>query len=405
VEAEAGAVPVPQDRHVHYLDWLKVLIVYGILFFHVALVFSGPIWLVGNRESIPVLAVVAGFCFPWGIPAMFLISGADSWFGLRSRSARDFMRGRFLRLVLPLAVGIVLLSPFQRYIASAQPPPPLGGLPGFYGKFFREMRLEWTPRWLGTYGLHLWFLGYLFAITAVCLPILEWLRRPHGKRILAGVAEQASRRGGLFLLGVPLAVSQLLLRPRFPLYQDWADIATYTIVFLMGAVMGATRAFEPAIRRHVHTAVAAGIVASFGVGSLLFVDWLHIPRSPAASTLREVSFALLWSLNIWCWLIAVLYIGVRWLDHPNKIVSYANESVLPFYVVHHPVVITVAAFVVTWALPAWVKFPILLVTSLAITVGIYDLGIRRWNFMRMLFGLKPLHRTAPQPGPELEPAV
>jgi hypothetical protein len=32
----------------------------------------------------------------------------------------------------------------------------------------------------------------------------------------------------------PLAVSQVVLRDRFPAYEDWADVATYTFVFLAG---------------------------------------------------------------------------------------------------------------------------------------------------------------------------
>jgi glucan biosynthesis protein C len=72
-----------QER-IHYLDWLKVLIVYGIVVFHVALVFALGTWLVSNHQRSIVLSAFAGFCFPWGIPAMFLIAGADAWFGLHS---------------------------------------------------------------------------------------------------------------------------------------------------------------------------------------------------------------------------------------------------------------------------------------------------------------------------------
>ena len=75
------------EERIHYLDWLKVLIVYGICVFHVSLVFSIALWLVSNRQHSLLLSAFTGFTFPWGIPAMFLIAGADSWFAPRSHSA------------------------------------------------------------------------------------------------------------------------------------------------------------------------------------------------------------------------------------------------------------------------------------------------------------------------------
>lgn len=54
-----------KHERIHYLDWLKVLIVYGILLFHVSLVFTTVTWLVSNHDRSRVLSAFAGFCFPW----------------------------------------------------------------------------------------------------------------------------------------------------------------------------------------------------------------------------------------------------------------------------------------------------------------------------------------------------
>jgi len=94
-----------QER-IHYPDWLKVLIVYGIVLFFVSLVFSMGTWLVSNHDRSLILTAFAGFTLPWGIPAMFLIAGADAWFGVRSRTAPDFVRWHFLVTVVALTLGI-----------------------------------------------------------------------------------------------------------------------------------------------------------------------------------------------------------------------------------------------------------------------------------------------------------
>lgn len=384
-------------EHVYYLDWLKVLIVYGIFVFHVSLVFAGPHWLVSNRDSSLVLSAFAAFCFPWGIPAMFLIAGADSWFGLRSHSPGQFIRGRFLRLVLPLGAGILLLSPMQRFVTSRNPPPPIDAMPGFYADFFRGVRLDWTPEWLSRYGLHLWFLGYLFAISAICLPGLAWLRSTGGRAFVSRIERATRRRGGILVFAVPLVLSQLALRRQFPAYQDWADIATYTLVFMFGAVLIADRRFEVAIRRDAMLVIGLGIFSTLTLGGLMLASLLRVRLGAAASAPGWAAYATLWSLNIWCWLVAVLYLGIRWLNFPNRVVRYANESTLPFYVIHHPVVLTVASIGVGWSLPLWPKFASVLVISLTISLGIYEFLVRRWNPMRTLFGLKPRRRVRAHP--------
>ncbi|HZK74777.1 MAG TPA: acyltransferase family protein [Clostridia bacterium] len=377
---------MPKER-IHYLDWLKVLIVYGILVFHVSLVFTVGGWLVSNREKSPILGAFAGFCFPWGIPAMFLIAGADAWFGLRSHSVGEFIRGRFLRLLVPFAAGLILLSPLQRFITSRTPPPPIDTFWTYYLAFFRGLRFEWTLQLVSRYWLHLWFLGYLFVISLACVPIVVWLRRPGGRRLTSRLVAIANRRGGLFLLAAPLCFSQLLLRPRFPLYQDWADVATFTLAFLFGAVIFGDRRFEAGIRREIRLLLLVGVVATLGVGWLVFVAPSHMPEDARVPAGAQAAFALLWSLDIWCWLLAVLYLGIRWLDFPNRVLTYLQQSVLPFYVIHHPVVLLVASFVVTWNLGVWAKFAIILVVAFGITLGLYEFGVRRWGPTRLLFGL------------------
>jgi hypothetical protein len=92
---------------------------------------------------------------------------------------------------------------------------------------------------------------------------------------------------------------------------------------------------------------------------------------------------------VWSWLLAVLYLGIRWLNFPNRMLRYAEESVLPVYVIHHPVVLLIASFVVTWNLGVWPKFAVILIIVAVLTLGIYEFGVRRWRAARPMFGLNP----------------
>lgn len=346
-------------------------------------------WLVSNDERIPVLSIFVALTFPWGIPAMFLISGADAWFGLRRQSPRRYIWQRVLRLLLPMAVGLAVLSPFQRFVTSHTPPPSLDQLPAYYISFFRDFHFTWSMQWVSKYWLHLWFLGYLFVISVACLPLVLKLRSVSGPRITDFVLRIANLRGGL-LLALPLCVLQLILRPYFPGYQDWADVATYTYVFLWGAVLVTDRRFEAAIRRDILLILLAAIVAALGSGYIFLTAQLKLNLTASLDTPVTLSFSIFWTFEVWCWLLAVLYLGIRWLDIPNRVVSYLEESILPFYVLHHPVLLVVAGYVVTWSLGAWPKFFVIVIIAGSITMTLYEFGVRRWNLMRTVFGLRAL---------------
>ena len=272
------------SRHVVYIDWLKFLVVYGIVVYHAALPFAYGAWLLGSRDRSIVLTSFTGFAFPWGIPLLFLLSGAGANFGLRSKTAGAFLRKRFLRLGLPLVAGIIVLSPMQSYLTNGITPKTLGGMLAFYPLYLSSMSFAWTPRWLAIYGYHLWFLGYLLAITALTLPLLEWIRTEGSRRWVERLATLSQKRGGLLVLATPLVLSQLALRAGFPDYQDWADVAAYTVVFVAGYVMAGDERFDRAITRNARLMVKLGVVSSLAVGSMLGLSGETSASSlPAAS--------------------------------------------------------------------------------------------------------------------------
>lgn len=379
---------------IHYLDWLKVLIVYGIVVFHVSLVFGVGTWLVSNHDRSLVLSAFVGFCFPWGIPAMFLIAGADAWLGLRSHSLGHFIKGRIQRLLIPMIVGLVLLTPFQRFVTSQNPPPPFVQLGEFYLAFFRSFHFSADLQWVATYSLHLWFLGYLFVISIACGPLLIWLHRPAGRSLVAGLVRIAGHRGGLYAVGAPLVASQVVLRPLFPEYQDWADVATYTYVFVTGAIVFSDRRFETAIRRDIRWFLVTGMVAISVLGAIMWASASPLPSATNVPPGVAMTYGLFWGLEVWSWLMAVLYLGLRWFDFPSRAVDYLQESVLPVYVIHHPVVLVIASFVVTSSAGVWPKFAVILALTFALTLTLYEFGVRRWRVTRMMFGLKPFRGDA-----------
>jgi hypothetical protein len=303
------------------------------------------------------------------------------------------MARRFLRLGLPLLIGVVLLSPLQSYFVSVAHHN-LRGIVEYYPRFLRGITLDPTPLWVGRYTYHLWFLGYLLVITVATVPVMESLRSRTGRRWVERLAALSRRRGGILLFAAPLAVSQILLRDRFPAYQDWADIATYTFVFLAGYVLISHQDFTTAIQRNIRLTLAIGTVSTAAVGTLILIRGHLSGTGPGFSLADRLAYGVFWSLYVWCWCLNVLYLGARWLTKSSGLVRYGSESALPVYILSEPVIIVLGSSILGWNLPLWPRFLLLTGFSFAVILAIYELGVRRWRPTRFLFGLRPLPRAA-----------
>ncbi len=61
----------------------------------------------------------------------------------------------------------------------------------------------------------------------------------------------------------------------------------------------------------------------------------------------------------------------------RRLYGYLAAAVLPLYVLHQPIVVAVAYFVVGWSAPILVEYVVLVVISLILTLTAYELLVRR----------------------------
>ena len=109
-------------------------------------------------------------------------------------------------------------------------------------------------------------------------------------------------------------------------------------------------------------------------------------------------------LACWGWILTFLGFGMRYLNINKPALKYANEAVLPFYILHQTVLLGVGYFVVQWSIPDLLKWAVIAVVSLAIIGGVYEGLVKRSNLLRFLFGMK-LMKRAPQAQSQLAQPV
>jgi surface polysaccharide O-acyltransferase-like enzyme len=89
------------------------------------------------------------------------------------------------------------------------------------------------------------------------------------------------------------------------------------------------------------------------------------------------------------WLLAILGFGKVFLNKPSKVLSYANESVYPLYILHQSVELVFAYYIIQLDLSVLPKFILLVVATFGVSLLIYEILIKRFNLTRLLFGMKP----------------
>ena len=385
--------PTGKSVRLHYIDWVRLLATLGVFFYHATRPFGHQEgWIKNDEITVVVTVIFMLFLGPFGMPLFFMMAGASSKFALMRRTGRQFATERIKRVFIPLIVGSILLTPVQVYIVWIYDGRYEGSFLDFIPTFIdRHLSLSlselFNPTIFETYGVHLWFLGFLFSFSLISLPIFLWLKKDSGVRFIRGLAGLWERRGGSFFFILPILLARLILQPIFPEYTSWSDFVFFLIFFIYGYVIYSDERFMNVVRRDWKLALIVGIASTLliiGVAAAgLAVDWY--------SNTEILGFYITWSLlsiTGWSWVIVALYASTRILDFRNKWLEYGQEAILPFYVFHQPVIFAISLVVLKWNAGILVKLPLLVVSSFIVTLALVEFIIKRIKLMRALFGMK-----------------
>jgi glucans biosynthesis protein C len=394
--------PVKHER-LYYLDWLRVIAVLGVFISHTADIFDTLYWHTrqnGQGLSWDALATLGA---EWGMTLVFLLAGASAWFALLSRSSKQFIGERFKRLLIPFIFAFILISPFQAYtmsyfIASGYSDFH-GDLFQFFSYFFAHIHIGGDLRFLTIYGYHLWFLAFLYIVSMMALPVLIYLKQARGSRIILRLAALCNIPAGLFIFVLPIALIRITLWGLYPAYQGWADFYSWFIVFVIGFILFANNTFQAAIQKQGKIFVSVAFVCLLSLIVTNIVGSLSKLENASSYSALYMVYQLLLSIAIWSMTVSALYLAMRFFNFSNKVLQYANEAILPFYIIHEPVIVIIAFFVLAWDIPTGVKYVFVSTAALLVTLALFELLIRRIKPIRWLFGMKTSQPHLPAPTP------
>ena len=381
------------STRLYYLDWLRVLAILMVLVYHSTRFFNMETWNVKNPTWYPWVEAWNRFATAWLLPLIFVVSGASLFYAVGKgeggiKAAGTFVKDKALRLLVPWLVCVFTHASLQVYLERVTHGQ-------FSGSYFQYLPQYYTSD-LDFYGAHLWYLWVLFLFSVVLYPLMRWLRG-RGRDTLSKLGGFFVLPGAAYALALPAIVLAMLLNYESTAHNAGWTFVVYLWLTLAGFLVVSHDRLQASIQRLRWLSLPIGLVL---VGASLFL--LSLEVGLAFGTWR---YALGWgtrALGSWCCVLAMLGFGRKHLNISTPFLTYANEAVLPFYILHQTVLLGVGFFVVQWAIPGLLKWAIILLVSFPIIMLLYEFLVRRLNVLRILFGMKPkIKQPVTKPGEAL----
>jgi glucans biosynthesis protein C len=395
------------QRH-YYLDWLRVMAILIVFFVHCSKIFDYHTEVVFNTARSPFLSIFREFALLWIMPFFFVISGAAVYLASRFQKAGGFIKSKARRILIPsILVGTFVVNPPYVYIEKLFNQKTTSSFLDWYPSFFDGLYVtggNFAPWGMGT---HIWYLQFLFIYSLLLLPLFFRFRKP-GKSVLEKISLFFEKPWALGCLFLPVSVIAAAFEYKglsgIRTMGNW-DPVSYLFFFAYGYIVYSNTKIQETIKKHstVFLIIAlslTGLYLTSHFGIILKIQSVtrHDLATGAVLPLNHTGFAVVQAFRgwmAWCWCLALLGIGQRFLNFNNSVRTYANEAVLPFYLLHHSLIYIVGFYVIAWNTSIGMKFLNIFVLSFIVIMVIYEVLIRRMNISRILFGMatKPLEKA------------
>jgi peptidoglycan/LPS O-acetylase OafA/YrhL len=371
-----------RPTRLYYIDWLRVIAMLSIFLYHSNRFFTINSWHINNAERSLGSTIFEEAFNLWMMPLFFVLSGAAVYYSLKSRKTNSFIKERFLRIFVPLiGIGIFVLAPIQIYLERLTHGEFSGNFFHFYPHYFDGLYgFGGNFAWM---GVHLWYLMDIFFFSLIALPLFI-PRRKTGESIVSAIAQRWGKIWILLLffllLGVASIVTDVAGLGWTEEMGSW-DILSYFVFFVYGYLIFSSMKIQETVSKY--SPVLLIVAVTLTVAHLVFSFF------PSLEIMYDTWLFNLRGFCAWSWILGLLGIGSRWFNTSSKFLGYANEAVLPFYILHQPIILIIGFFVIQWNIGIALKYLIIASTSFIAILAVYDVLVRRINVLRFLFGVRP----------------
>ncbi len=312
-------------------------------------------WAIQDRSQFVGVDLYAWVMRAFAMPTFFWLSGYAARSVLERRGAREYIRNRFTRIFLPLAVALLpcslaldLLWDWGRDVGGRASV--ADSIPKFQGSEI--------PILLG----HLWYLYYLLFLSGAALLVARVLRGLKNLPTAGIVAVPAVlSNGALIYLGVLHTNTPLGFVPDLPI------LIYMGAFFAWGWLVHARPSEIERYRDHAWHAL--------GVAAVLLASVL-----PALASGTAPLYAIAGS-GLFTIAMVVFFVGacVRYASQPRPWLHAVSKSVYWCYIAHLPIVVALQISLAPLAIPGAIKYAMILGVTLAVCLGSYAVVVGRFR--------------------------
>lgn len=361
-----------------YFDLARALLMFLGVPYHVARIYGdGRENIVLSLDKSSFLHFLAEFLHSFRMESFFIVAGFFSLLTLMRDSTGGWLKGRMIRIAVPLAACTILFAPVFLFI-RLEYDRAMGVADNRHT--FLELLAD-SPIAI----MHLWFLHALLLLT-IFLGICAFVVRGNatareGVTRLSDLVQRTVGMpfwlGGLILM-IPAALIWMLAPPPSPFYPMYFinKAWIYAPFFLFGCLMAA----RPALRDWV--IAKDGVAILLGVlFSLLFI-W-GVQRHVRIAEAIGASAAGLF------WLHAILSLASRHFDRHSPVVAYLCDASFTVYLFHLPIALLLAIPLLDVSFPPVLEWAALVAVTTCLSVLVHEV-IRRSATLSLLFnGVSP----------------
>jgi ABC-type multidrug transport system ATPase subunit/peptidoglycan/LPS O-acetylase OafA/YrhL len=395
------------DTRLHALDAVRGFALLLGVVLHAAMSYlpGFDVWPLADRSPSAVLGVTFFVIHVFRMTLFFMLAGFFARVLFHRRGTRAFIRDRATRIVIPLVVGWIVLFPMiaATMVWGAAPgrtltPPPAAEMP--------PLPFPLT---------HLWFLYVLLLMYAAAVTVRQGVveridaagaLRRRADAIVRGLVTPA----GPIALAVPLALALLAVgtwragggipTPDGSLIPNLPAAVAFSTAFAFGWLLQRQQQLLHSLQRwwglHLGVAVA------------LTVACLRMNSLEASFELQPVSsipvYLACYTVATWAWTFGLIGAALRFFSRPNAVRRYVADASYWVYLAHLPVVFFLQALLARQPWHWSVKFPVIVVASLAFLFGTYHLFVRGTFVGAILNGRRYGKKPAAAPAPADAPA-
>ena len=359
------------------IDWIRNISILMLFVYHTCAIFCifGDFYIVSQEKNLFANLFII-LLFVWYMPMLFFLAGASTYFSSKKRSFKQYLLERIKKLLIPFLFGTIFLVPPQTYLARL-----------WRGEsdlnYFEHLKYFFTTLtdFSGFDGAftpaHLWFILYLFIVSIIAgIIIFELFNSKKGMNIVNMLINVLFSKSSFIILLLIGVISDI-----FPSIMGKSIVACL-IIFIMGYIVYSNDDILDKIILNRFKLLWI-LILTLTLGMM----YVFLLRENISDKLIWFIDSILKNIVLICAIGSVTAFSSLHLNKNNLVLRYLNKSAFPVYIVHQPVLLGLAFFIIPLVKSTTLAMVLIIVISLIITFLLVEY-MKRLKVFNVALGLK-----------------